>query len=95
MINCIGLTPWLSIAEVAQLAKLFHDELLVPGGSLIIDNFAWHKHSGIAKDLEIHSTYHAPAEFLGALSHAGFKHARERTTSNHVNTVHVLRSVAT
>ena len=92
VINCIGLTPWLRLSEVEQLARLFHDDLLVPGGALLIDNFAWHKHSGIATDLEIHSIYHPPEAFVGVLHSAGFIRIRERTTSNNVNTVYVLGS---
>lgn len=92
VVNCIGLTTWLTLAEVEQLARFFHDRLLRPGGVLIIDNWARHAHSRAGEDLEIFARYHEPAAFAASLRRRGFAVEREAATSNGACTVTVARA---
>lgn len=92
-VNCIGLTAWLDLSDVERLARLLHDRVLAPGGTLVIDNFAWHKYSSIGRDLEIYTRYHAPEAFVAALERSGFRVLERRTTANKVNTVHIAVAV--
>ncbi len=92
VVNCIGLTTWLTLDEVEQLVRFFHDALLRPGGRLVIDNWARHEHSRAGEDLEIYATYHEPAAFAAVLRRCGFAIARETTTSNGACTVTVARA---
>lgn len=91
--NCIGLTAWLDLHEVEKLGRHFHDKILAPGGSLVVDNWAPHSTSHLGNTLQINTRYHAPADFLAAFANAGFRVEREETTSNGVVTVYVLRAV--
>jgi hypothetical protein len=91
-INCIGLTTWLSLEEVARLAAYFHDEALQPGGTLLIDNWAPHAHSRSGEDLEIFAAYHPPADFAAALTDAGFTIERVTPTPNGACTLTVARA---
>ena len=93
IVNCIGLTPWITLEEVESLIRFFHDQVLVPGGTLIIDNFTEQARSPIADDLEIRATYHEPDRFVAALEANGFRLVSTRTTANEVNTVYVATSV--
>ena len=90
--NCIGLTAWVSIDEVARLARSFR-ELLEPGGTLLVDNFAWHDHSAMGADLEIGTVYHPPAEFVAAVEGAGFRIDAVRPTANEVCTLYVATAI--
>ncbi|MBI4202756.1 MAG: class I SAM-dependent methyltransferase family protein [Chloroflexi bacterium] len=94
VVNCIGLTPWLDLAEVRQLMSFFHDRVLEPGGMLIIDNFSPHKYAALAKDLEIYSRYHDAAAFVDMLRECGFRMEKAVATANHVNTVHIATAIA-
>jgi SAM-dependent methyltransferase len=91
-INCIGLTTWLSLEEVARLAAFFHDDGLRPGGTLLIDNWAPHAHSRSGEDLEIFAAYHPPADFAAALTAAGFTIERTIPTPNGACTLTVARA---
>lgn len=82
VVNCIGLTAWLTLEQVERLLRLFHDAALHPGGTLLIDNWARHAHSQAGEDLEIFAEYHPPAAFRAALERAGFAIEREQTVSN-------------
>ena len=90
--NCIGLTAWVSIEEVARLARSLR-ELIEPGGTLLVDNFAWHDHSAMGADLEIDTVYHPPADFASAIEGAGFKIETMRPTANEVCTLYVATAV--
>lgn len=94
IVNCIGLTPWITLEEVEYLFRFFHDQVLIPGGTLVIDNFTQHEQSSIAEDLEIHATYHDPGVFVAALEANGFRLISSRTTAHRVNTVYVASSVS-
>ena len=93
IVNCIGLTPWITLEEVESLIRFFHDRVLVPGGTLVIDNFTEQARSPIADDLEIRATYHEPDRFVAALEANGFRLVSTRTTANETNTVYVATSV--
>ena len=69
--NCIGLTAWVDLPDVARLARRFA-ELLAPGGTLIIDNFHVHKHSHLGAYMEMPTRYHPEDELVGVLRDAGF-----------------------
>lgn len=92
IVNCIGLTAWLTIEETEQLARYFREHVLAEDGTLIVDNFAWHEHSAIGGDLEIYTKYHEPADFENALRNAGFTEIEPKMTANGVNTVYQLSS---
>ena len=94
IVNCIGLTPWITLGEVEYLFRFFHDQALIPGGTLVVDNFTQHEQSSIADDLEIHATYHDPGLFVAALESNGFRVISSRTTAHQVNTVYVAKSVS-
>lgn len=89
VVNCIGLTPWLTIDEVSAVARLFHS-LMRDGSTLLIDWFGWHRLSKLAYDLEINTVYHERDEFISTVEKTGFSLERHRETSNHVNTVFVF-----
>jgi hypothetical protein len=93
VINCIGLAAWLSLDEVEWLARFFHNTVMTPGATLLIDNFAWHEHSALGEELEINTRYHPPAEFRGALERAGFRIVTERTTTNGVTTLTIAQAI--
>ena len=93
IVNCIGLTPWITLGEVESLIRFFHDRVLVPGGTLVVDNFTEQARSPIADDLEIRATYHEPDKFVAALEANGFRLVSTQTTANKVNTVYVATSV--
>ena len=90
--NCIGLTAWVSIEDVGRLARSFR-ALLEPGGTLLVDNFAWHEHSAMGADLEIDTVYHPPAEFVSAIEDAGFRIDAALPTANDVCTVYVATAI--
>lgn len=91
IVNCIGLTPWLSLDEVEGLTRYFHDRVLADDGTLIIDNFAWHKHSALGDDLEINTRYHDAEQFVMILRKVGFVAVEENETANGINTVYVAK----
>lgn len=92
VVNCIGLASWVSIEEVARLARSFRD-LMEPGATLLVDNFAWHDHSAMGADLEIDTVYHPPGEFVAAIEAAGFRIEATRPTANTVCTVYVATAI--
>lgn len=92
VMNCIGLTTWLDLEDVGWLAGFFHDQVLVPGGTLIIDNWASHKYSSLGRDMEIYSRYHNPEAFAQVLGKSGFQVVEAKTTANGVATVYVARA---
>lgn len=92
VINCIGLTAWLELAEVETLFRRFR-AIAAPGASLIVDNWHWHAHSALGRDLEIHTRYHDPAAFVATLSAAGFDVTEFRTVPNGVCAVYVARAI--
>jgi hypothetical protein len=94
VINCIGLTAWLDLAEVEHLARFFHDRVLVKDGSFIVDNWAQHKQSALGADLGIPTRYHDPATFVKALETSGFRIKGRFVSANGVVTVYVARAVA-
>jgi hypothetical protein len=91
VVNCIGLTPWLDLPEVEHLCRTFRTQVLAPRGAFIVDNFAPHKYGSLAKDMEIHSRYHAPQAFEETLRNAGFEIVEKKSTANSVNTVYLAR----
>jgi len=93
IVDCIGLTAWLALDEVERLARFFHDQVMAPGATLFVDNFAWHEHSALGEELEIHTSYHPPEDFRRALSQSGFRIVAERTTTNGVNTLTIAQAV--
>lgn len=93
IVNCIGLVPWLDLNEVERLARFFHDKLLAPDGVFIVDNWVWHKHSAVGKDLEIYTRYHKPSAFVSSLQRASFIIEQEKVTPNDICTVYVARAV--
>jgi len=92
VINCIGLTPWLSAADVGRLLRFISRDLLAPRGLLLLDNFAPHSTSHTGPHLEIVTAYHDPAVLAGAFRGTGLEVVRERITARTVNTVYVLRA---
>jgi len=93
VVNCIGLAAWVPIQEVRRLATFFRGALMQPGGTLLIDNFAWHDHSAMGAELEIDTVYHEPGEFEAAIEQAGFRIERARETANGVCTLYVATAV--
>ena len=92
VINCIGLASWLSLAEVERLVSFFAAELLAPGGTLIIDNFARHSTSYAGPHLEIFIEYHDPAAFEAGITGSGLTLVRRQLTERRVATVYTLRT---
>lgn len=92
IVNCIGLTAWLDLQDVERLARFFHDEVLEPGGTLIVDNWSWHQHSALGKDLEIHTRYHDPMAFVETLKRSGFRFIDSKRTTNGVATVYMAKA---
>jgi hypothetical protein len=93
VVNCIGLTTWLNLAEVERLVRFYHDTVTRSGATLVIDNWAVHAHSRGAEDLEIFAYYHAPEEFAALLVRCGFCIRRLATTTNGACTVYVAEAV--
>jgi hypothetical protein len=95
IVNCIGLTAWLDLPDVQRLATYFRESVLMPGGSLIMDNFAFHKHSKMGKDLQMKTRYHDRAALEDTLRRCGFEVVKTESTANGVNMVTVARSAST
>jgi hypothetical protein len=94
VVSCIGLTPWLTPAEVERLVTFLTAQVLAPGGTLIIDNFSRHSTSHTGAHLEIVTHYHDPAVLAGVFGRAGLEPLRQQTTARGVNTVYTLRKPA-
>jgi hypothetical protein len=93
VVNCIGLAAWVPIDEVRRLTTFFRGDVLARGGTLLLDNFAWHDHSAMGADLEIDTVYHPPREFEAAIEGAGFRIERARETAKGVCTLYVATAV--
>jgi hypothetical protein len=91
VVNCVGLTPWLTLGEVERLVGFFARELIVPGGLLIIDTFARHSTSAAGDHLEIPTQYHAPHVLENRFARHGLGVVRRQTTARRVNTVYTVR----
>lgn len=87
VVNCIGLTAWLDLADTGRLVTFFREAVMEPRATLLIDNFAPHEHSAMGEDLEIYTYYHPPEAFRRALEDAGLRIIEERVTPNRVNTL--------
>lgn len=94
VINCIGFTPWLTMAEIEHLLQFISRDLLVAGGFLIIDNFARHSTSHTGPHLEIYTAYQDPALLTAAFDEAGLQIIQQQVTGRGVNTVYVLQGAA-
>jgi hypothetical protein len=57
VVNCIGLAPWLSPDEVAELRRRFAVNLRV-GGYVLLDRFNQGKHNKLGEGAEIRAHYH-------------------------------------
>jgi hypothetical protein len=57
VVNCIGLTPWLSPEELECLLRRFADSLC-DGGYVLLDRFNRGRHSRLGEKAEIHASYH-------------------------------------
>jgi hypothetical protein len=93
IVNCIGLTAWLDLPDVQRLTSFFHERLIDLGGTLIVDNFSWHRFSALGKKLEMNTRYHPQDEFVRTIESTGFLLREARPTRNRVNTVYVFVSV--
>ena len=91
IVNCIGLTPWLTSEEVLSLVTRFHDDLMAESGVLLIDLFKWHRFSRLAYSLEINTIYHEPDEFIATVERVGFKLVRSAESNNKVNSVYTFK----
>jgi len=87
--NCIGLMSWLDPPQIAQLLSLIN-EILIPGGVLLLDNFRRHTGSHFGPDLEIDTRYHPEEAFEGLLEAAGFSVQRKQETSDGVCVLYTL-----
>ncbi len=88
--NSIGLTPWLTMEEVARLFATAH-RILAPGGALVVDNFHVHAQSKFGPDLEMDTRYHPDDLFERVLEAAGFEIEQRQETPNRVNVVYTAR----
>ena len=93
IVNCIGLAAWLDLPDVQRLTSFFQERLLDLGGTLIVDNFSWHRFSALGRKLEMNTRYHPQGEFVRAIEETGFRLRESRPTANGVNTVYVFVSV--
>jgi hypothetical protein len=93
VLNCIGLTAWLDLPDVERLARFFHDQVLVDGGSFVVDNWAATKQAALGEELGILTRYHEPATFAKALERSGFRIKGRFITPNGVSTVYVATAV--
>ncbi|MFQ5878793.1 MAG: hypothetical protein ACE5IZ_01265 [Dehalococcoidia bacterium] len=92
VVNCIGLTAWLTLEEIEKLVGFFRQVVMEPGSILLIDNFAWHQHSAMGEDLEIYTSYHPPEAFAQVITRAGFEPVEEKATPSGVNTLSIVRA---
>lgn len=90
VINCIGLTAWLDLPDVARLAARLA-ELAAPGATLVVDNWHCHRHSHLGPIMEIPTRYHPDDGFREALERAGFGDWQVRRTGNGAVSVWVGR----
>ena len=93
VVNCIGLTAWLTLEELERLVRFFRQVVMEPGSVLLIDNFASHQHSAMGEELEIYTYYHPPEAFRQILEGAGLRVVQEKVTANGVNTVSIAEAV--
>ncbi|MDD5593620.1 MAG: hypothetical protein PHG97_02610 [Candidatus Margulisbacteria bacterium] len=94
IVNCIGLISWMELAEVERLVRYFAEQVISDRGYLLIDNFALHRNSAAGGDLEINTRYFEPKALKVLFARAGFELISEKTTSDGINTVYVLRKRA-
>lgn len=90
VVNSIGLTAWLDLPDVERLASRFA-EVTAPGGTLVIDNWHWHRHSHLGPIMEIPTRYHPEDGFRAALEQAGFGDWKVQRTANGAVSVWVGR----
>jgi len=90
VVSCIGLTAWVGLEEVGRLAERFHD-FLVPGGTLLMDNWREETDAALARALDLPANYHDSLAFRRTLEREGFLLQNRRPTSREVNTLWILR----
>ncbi|MEK7216664.1 MAG: hypothetical protein AAB289_13835, partial [Chloroflexota bacterium] len=88
--NCIGLTAWLDLPEVAALLRSLA-AALAPGGFLVIDNFHRHAQSRFGDDFEMNTRYHDDRSLEALCKAVGFDIESVQETPNRVNVVYTLR----
>ena len=71
LINCIGLTPWLTPRELRALLRRFATHLQ-PAGYVLLDRFNPGKHGKWGKAADIHVNYHADDEYREHIRACGF-----------------------
>ena len=71
MINCIGLAPWLTPAELRGLLRRFAAHLH-PAGCVLVDRWNRSVHAEWAEDAEIHVNYHTHEEYRDHAEACGF-----------------------
>ncbi len=89
--NCIGLTAWVGLAEVTELAKAFRAALR-PGAGFVVDNWYQHKHSRVGRDLQIATKYHMHDAFVKAIEAGGFRLELSKDTANRTCAVMLFRA---
>jgi hypothetical protein len=70
IVNCIGLTPWLSEPELTTLLQRFAKHL-GPGGYVLLDRFNRGKHSNLGEGAEIRAHYHSAQVYQDAFHASG------------------------
>jgi len=90
VINCIGLASWTDLSDVKRLIARFR-QLLVTGGTLLIDSWRRDRHARLAPLLELPAHYHDPEQFHAALEATGFRIADVRATQQSACAVWIAR----
>ena len=70
VVNCIGLTPWLSPEELKSLLRRFA-ESLCDGGYVLLDRFNRGRHSRLGEEAQIHACYHTNENCLDYIRGSG------------------------
>ena len=71
LVNCIGLAPWLTPAELRALLHRFAAHLR-PGGYVLLDRWNRGQHGKWGPAAEIHANYHTDGEYLEHIQACGF-----------------------
>jgi hypothetical protein len=90
LIQCIGLSVWLTAGELDTLLAHLAGSLR-PGGWLVVDHFRAMGTSAFARDFEMRPFYHERDAFEAALERSGFTVVARRATRGEANVVYRCR----
>jgi cyclopropane fatty-acyl-phospholipid synthase-like methyltransferase len=90
VVNCIGLSPWLSPEEMQALLRRCAEHLR-PGGQVLLDRFNQGKHNKLGEQAEILAHYHTDEDYRAYVRAAGLTVQTWEHLGEHEGMGYVLR----